>query len=61
MVENLIKSKYDISPEVVYKKGPYMHSVVNNFIGNNYDLHTNEVKQHINRLKDHLSIALTRE
>lgn len=61
MTENLIKSKYDISPETVYKKGPYMHSVVNNFIGNNYDLHTNEVKQHINRLKDHLSIALTRE
>ena len=61
MAENLISKRYDVSPKTVYKKGPYMHSVVENFIGNDYSIPRLEVEKYIGKLKNHLFTALAKE
>jgi hypothetical protein len=38
MAENLLMNKYKVSPVEVYKHGPYLHSVAENFIGLSYTI-----------------------
>jgi hypothetical protein len=43
VAENLLKKEYDIPVDKVYKQGPYLHSVAENFLTNSY---------HIDRLEE---------
>jgi hypothetical protein len=36
--ENLLKKEYDIPVDKVYKQGPYLHSVAENFLTNSYSI-----------------------
>lgn len=61
MADNLLKKDFEIQPEDVYKYGPYLHSVAENFINNGYDFSELNMSDYINKLQTHLTIALTKE
>ena len=61
MAENLLSQKYDVPPAEAYKLGPYLHSIGKNFIGNDYNIPKLDEARYLNRLKEHLRIALIRE
>lgn len=61
MEGNLMKKEYDIPIDKVYKQGPYLHSVAENFLTNSYRIDELEEKHYLDRLYQHLDVALKRE
>lgn len=61
MEGNLMKKEYDIPIDKVYKQGPYLHSVAENFLTNSYRIDELEEKRYLDRLYQHLDVALKRE
>lgn len=61
MEGNLIKREYDIPIDKVYKQGPYLHSVAENFLTNSFRIDELEEQRYLDRLYQHLDEALKRE
>ena len=61
MEGNLMKKEYDIPIDKVYKQGPYLHSVAENFLANSYRIDELEEQRYLDRLYQHLDVALKRE
>ena len=61
MAENLLFQKYDIPPSEVYKRGPYLHSQLENFVGNSYTIPELRDDTYIGKLRAHYELARKKE